>query len=181
MTPYVALLRGVNLGGNRMVAMADLRELCARLGFRDARTLLQSGNLVFSTAGRQPAALEKLLETETAKRLRVQTAYFVRTPGEWDDVIARNPLAKEAAADPGRLVVMCLKDAPIRGAEKALRAAIKGPEVAHVDGRAAYIYFPDGQGRSKLTTALIDRSLGTIGTARNWNTVKKIAAILAGG
>jgi uncharacterized protein (DUF1697 family) len=181
MTPYIALLRGVNLGGNRMVAMADLRALCERLGFQDARTLLQSGNLVFQSAGRKPAALEKLLEAETARRLRIETTYFIRTASEWDDVIARNPLTKEAQADPGRMVVMCLKDAPARGAEKTLRAAIKGPEIAHVDGREAYIYFPDGQGRSKLTTALLDKSLGTVGTARNWNTVKKIAASLAGG
>ena len=177
----IALLRGVNLGGNRMVAMSDLRNLCTRLGFEDARTLLQSGNLIFRAGSRKPAALEKLLETETAKRLRIETTYIIRTAPEWEDVVERNPFPKEAVADPGRLLVMCLKDAPARDAEKALRAAIKGPEIAHVVGRAAYIYFPDGQGRSKLTTAVIDKNLGTIGTARNWNTVKKIEAILAGG
>jgi uncharacterized protein (DUF1697 family) len=86
----------------------------------------------------------------------------------------------EAKSDPGHLVVMALKDAPAASAVKALQAAIKGREIVRAAGRHAYIVYPDGIGRSKLTNALIEKTLATRGTARNWNTVMKLAA-MAGG
>jgi uncharacterized protein (DUF1697 family) len=167
MTTYIALLRGVNVGGNTMISMADLRERAARLGLQEPRTLLQSGNLVFRS-GKSPAQLEKLLEKELG------VAVFVRTAAEWKAVVAANPFPDEAKSDPGRLVVLCLKDA--RDAAD-LAPAIAGPEVARGKGRAIYLYYPDGQGRSKLTNAVIERKLGTSGTARNWNTTLKLAAL----
>ena len=185
MANHIALLRGVNLAGHKMIAMADLRRLCSTLGFDDPRTILQSGNLVFrgrkagAGAARTREAIERLLEQETEKRLKVKTTFFVRTAAEWDAIVSRNPLTKEAGRDPGRMLVYCLKDTPARGAADALRAAIAGPEVAHVIGREAYLYYPDGVGRSKVTTAIIDRALGTLVTGRNWNTVMKLAALAA--
>ena len=179
MTTYLALLRGINVGGHKQVAMADLRDLLTHLGFEDARSVLQSGNLVFRSATRSGARLERLLETAAEKRLSLQTDFFVRTAEEWQDVIARNPFPKEAACDPGRLVVAFLKDA--RGAKdaRALQAAITGPEVVRIDGRQAYIYYPNGQGRSRLTNALIEAKLGSRATARNWNTVVRLGALAA--
>src|ERR1700691_6060260 len=99
---HIALLRGVNVGGHRAVAMSDLRDLITDLGFSDARTLLQSGNLVFRGDGRTSAALEQLLETEAAKRLGLQADFLVRSADEWKDVVARNPFPKEAERDPRR-------------------------------------------------------------------------------
>jgi uncharacterized protein (DUF1697 family) len=171
---YIALLRGVNLGPHKRVSMADLRELVTRLGCEDAQSLLNSGNLVFRARTKSPADLERVLEAETKKRLGVETQYFLRTVDEWKDVIARNPMRKEAVSDPGHLLVGCLKDAPDAKAAKALDAAIPGREVARVVGHQVYIYYPDGIGTSKLTGSIIDRALGTRGTARNWNTVMKL-------
>jgi uncharacterized protein (DUF1697 family) len=179
MTRLVALLRAVNLAGKRRVEMVGLRDLVARLGFRGGRSLMQSGNLVFDSDGRTSAELERLLETETAKRLGVQTDYFVRTSKEWSRIIADNPFPREAKKDPGHLLVVCLKKAPAATDVKSLRAAIRGPEIVRAEGRQAYIVYPDGVGRSKLTAALIERKLGTRGTARNWNTVLKLEAMLA--
>ena len=177
MNTYIALLRGVNLAGKRKVAMADLRAMLTALRFTNPQSLLQSGNLVFQSDARNPAQLERLLETETLKRLKLQTEYFVRTTKEWDAVVAANPFPAEAKKDPGHLVVCALKDSPTPTAVKALQAAIKGRETVRAKGNHAYIYYPDGIGRSKLTAAVIDKHLGTRGTARNWNTTLKLAAL----
>ena len=177
-TVHVALLRAVNLAGLNRVAMGDLRELCEGLGLSGATTLLQSGNVVFRSP-RVAASLERLLEVETRKRLKVDTSYFLRTAAEWHTMMARNPFPDEARRDPGRLIVMFLRDAPSPRDVGALQAAIKGREVVKADGRHAYITYPDGQGRSRLTNAIIEKALGTTGTARNWNTVVKLAALAA--
>ena len=174
---HVALLRGVNVGGQKLVAMADLRDLLARLGFADVRTLLQSGNLVFRGGTRSGAPLERWLAAETAKRLALETDFFVRTADEWKAVIAQNPFAEEAERDPAHLVVMFLRDAPGAKAAQALQDAITGREVVRAMGRHAYIVYPDGIGPSRLTHALVEKMLGTRGTGRNWNTVLKLGAL----
>jgi uncharacterized protein (DUF1697 family) len=179
-TTYVALLRGVNVGGRNMVAMQELRKLCERLGLEDVRTLMQSGNVVFRSASREAAALEARLEQETAKKLGVKPAYFVRTADEWAALVKRNPFREEAARDPGHMLVSFMKQAPGAGALEALRAAIVGRELVEARGREAYFVFPDGVGRSKLTPNVIEKHLGGSGTARNWNTVLKLLALTRG-
>jgi uncharacterized protein (DUF1697 family) len=159
--------------------MADLRELVTAVGFQEARSLLQSGNLAFRGDRRSPVQLERLLEREAASRLDLQTDFFVRTGAEWQQVIAGNPFRAEAARDPGHLVVVVLKTAPSAEQLRALRAAVKGREVVEMQDRHAFIVFPDGMGRSRLTTALIERKLGTRSTARNWNTVLKLGALVS--
>ena len=157
--------------------MSDLRGFCAAIGLEDARTLLQSGNVVFRSTRRTCASLEKLLEAEAAKRLGLETGFFVRTAAELKEAIARNPFPGEAKRDPSHLLVLFLKDAPAADNVKALQAAITGPEVVRAVGRHAYITYPSGIGTSRLTTAVIERRLGTSGTGRNWNTVTKLSAL----
>ena len=94
-------------------------------------------------------------------------------------VVADNPFPNEAKNDPGHLLVVVLKDAPDRAAVAALQKAIKGREVVKAKGRQAYIVYPDGVGHSKLTMTLIEKTLGTRGTGRNWNTVLKLRALTA--
>jgi len=173
---HIALLRAVNLAAKNMVAMADLRAMAEGLGFQQAQTLLQSGNLVFDSKP-TGARLESLLEATAKKKLGLETDFFVRTAREWQDLIAANPFPAEAKSDPSHLVLLCLKKAPDRQALTALRQAIKGRERVETEGRQAYAVYPDGIGRSKLTMALIEKHLGTSGTGRNWNTVLKLAAV----
>jgi len=178
MSAYVALLRAVNVGGRNAIAMRDLRRMLEQAGLEEARTLLQSGNVVFRATRATPAKLESLLETQTEKRLGVRTNYVVRSAAEWDAIVAGNPYAREAQDDPGRLVVYALKRPPATRAADALHEAIAGPEYFALADRHAYIVYPEGQGRSKLTAAVIDRALGVRGTARNWNTVLKLQAMV---
>ena len=172
---YIALLRGINVGGHKMVAMSDLVALLGRLGFDDARSLLQSGNLVFRTTGKTAAQLERLLESEVLKRLGLETKFFVRSEADWKAVIEQNPFPGEAKSDPARLIAMFLERAPESENVKALLAAIKGRETLRAGSRHLYIVYPDGMGTSKLTNAVIEKKLGMRGTARNWNTVMKLA------
>lgn len=173
---FVALLRAVNLGPRNKVGMADLRKLAGELGLEDCTTLLQSGNLVFRTSARG-ASLEPLLEEAVRSRLRVDTDFFVRSDQDWKAVLAGNPFDQEAARDPAHLLVMFLKAAPPASAVEALRQAIKGRERVEVVGRQAYFVYPDGIGRSRLTSAVIESKLGTRGTGRNWNTVRKLGEL----
>jgi len=176
MTSYVALLRGVNVGGNKMVAMAELRAMLEALGFEDAKTLLQSGNAVFRGKAATPARLETLLETETKKRFGLACDYHVRTAAELDAAIAANPLQAEAKKDPSHLLLHFFK-APLDPAKvKAAQAAIPGPELVRCDGRHMYMFYPDGIGNSKADV-VVGKTIGVRGTARNWNTVTKLAAL----
>jgi len=174
---YIALLRAVNVGGRSQVAMSDLRQLLADLGFADVISLLQSGNLVFKTNVGPAGKLEATLGAETQKRLGLKTAFFVRSARELGAVIASNPFAAEAQRDPSHFLVLFLKDAPKAHAVEKLRAAIKGPELVQAQGKHLYAVYPAGIGRSRLTNTVIEAKLGTQGTGRNWNTVLKLAAL----
>jgi uncharacterized protein (DUF1697 family) len=179
MTTHVALLRAINVGGRNRVSMHDLRALLADIGLTNIRSLLQTGNVVFDSRGRSPAELERQLECAAADRLGLDTVFLVRTAREWREIVAANPFPAEAESGPGHLLVMPLKDAPAADRLAELEAAIAGREVIGAVDRQLYIVYPDGIGRSKLTTALIERKLTTQGTARNWNTVLKLASLLA--
>ena len=179
-TEYIALLRAVNVAGHKPVAMAGLRALLAELGFADPRSLLQSGNLLFRTAAQPTVRLEQQLEVAAKKRLGLETDFFVRTAEDWRGLVARNPFRDEARRDPGHLVAVLLRDAPRPENVAALQAAIKGREIVRGGGRHLYAVYPDGMGRSRLTNALIEMALGTRATARNWNTVLKLADLLVG-
>lgn len=178
MPAFVALLRAVNLGPHNKVGMADLKALAESLGLSEARTLLQSGNLLFQSKTKSGAALEKQLEGALAKELGLKTPVIVRSATEWRAAIDANPFTKEAKSDPSHLVVMALKSKIEKAALAALTAAIVGRERVKTAGQELYAVYPDGIGESKLTAALIEKKLGVSGTARNWNTVQKIAAVL---
>ena len=174
----VALIRGVNVGGHRAVAMSDLRDLLAELGLKDARSMLQSGNLVFRCGARAGAGLERLLEAEAEKRLGLRSDFLIRSTKEWRQVVARNPFRIEAERDPSHLVVMFLK-APVNAKDvTAVQAQMADCGRIRGDGREVYIVYPDGIGQSRLTNALLETKLGIRGTGRNWNTVLKIAAMV---
>jgi uncharacterized protein (DUF1697 family) len=179
MTAHIALLRAVNIGSHNKVGMAELRACLEQQGFVRVRTLLQSGNVVFGGGRLRGAALERRLEETARAALGVDTPFIVRTREEWDASVAANPFPEEAADGPGHLLLFCLKDAPPADAEARLRAAVKGRERVRVRGRQAYLVYPDGVGRSKLTVSVVERSLGSRGTGRNWNTVLKLQALAA--
>jgi len=173
MPTRIALLRAINVGGVS-VAMADLRAFFEKLGFESVRTLLQTGNVVFESS--RKGDLEKLLEAEAVKRMKLATDFLVRDAREWQAILDGNPFPKMAETDPGHLIVMPLKDPPTAAGVAALRSAIPGREKVEPGSRHLYLTYPDGIGTSRLTIRVIESKLGTRGSARNWNTARKIAA-----
>ena len=179
MPALVVLFRAINVGGRSTVAMSDLRAMAARLGLCGPRTLLQSGNVVVSTDATDLRALEASIEDAARADLGVETRVIVRSADQWAALVAALPFPEFARENPSHLLVMPLRDAPAAPAEATLRAAIVGREEVAVRGTTAYLVYPDGIGRSKLTATVVERHLGTIGTGRNWTTVTRIAAALS--
>jgi uncharacterized protein (DUF1697 family) len=164
-----ALLRGVNLGG-RKVVMSELRAACEAAGFSDVRTLLASGNLVLGSK-LSGETLERKLEAVIADALGLKTDVFVRSPAALTAIIGANPFAAFAKKDPSHLVVLFMRG-PLSAAQKGAFAAHAGPEQMQPGKGCLYITYPDGIGESKL-------KVPALGTARNWNTVLKLAAMTA--
>ena len=178
MKTLIALLRGVNVGGNKRLSMAELRAFIEALGFTRVQTLLQSGNLVFRSDGlRDDSALEFILETEAAKRLGLQTTFILRTPSDWAEVIDRNPFPEAAAKDPSHLLVMFFREPPPAEAVEFLHTTAVGVERIQPDGRQMYGVFPAGIADSKLANALMSPRVGRRASGRNWNTVVKLGAL----
>lgn len=174
MATYVALLRAVNLGGATEISMRSLTEAARHAGFTDVVTLGRSGNLVVRGPVRTPERVGRDLQEALQQGRGPRTECFVRTSAEWDAAIRGNPFPAMAKADPSHLTMNVLRDAPSLESWAALRARVTGREQIAEAGRHAYIVYPDGIGRSRLTLALLERTLGTTSTARNWNTVLKL-------
>lgn len=172
----VALLRAVNVGG-RKLPMAELRALCAGLGWEDVATYIQSGNVVFSAAGR-PAAIEKALEDAIAGRFGLDVPVIVRTAAEWALYPAGNPFPEAAKDEPNRLMLLLTKRPAAPGAEALIQARAQAGERVRRAGDALWFHYPGGAGTSKLTPSLIDRATGSPGTARNYRTVLKLKEML---
>lgn len=174
----IFLLRAVNLGGATTIKMEALRGIAEALGFRHPTTLLQSGNLVAAHDGASAEAAARL-EAVLAKDFAYAPGVIARSRSELDEAIARNPLPLSAGQDPKFLQYIALASRPESGALERLTADYAGPETIALRGSDLFVYYAEGVGRSKLTNALIERRLGVKGTARNWNTVTKLAALAA--
>jgi uncharacterized protein (DUF1697 family) len=171
MTTMIALLRGVNVGGNGKVKMEELRKVCEAMGLRDVRTYIQSGNIVFRT---KMADVGPKLEKEIERAFGVKTFVVIRTAAELRALTECNPLP---GVDPKKLLVSFLRSTPTAEAIEAVRKMEITPEEIHIIGSEMFIHFPLGQGVSKLPMAKVDRTLGTAGTGRNWNTVMALLAM----
>ena len=172
MARVIALLRAVNVGG-RTLPMAELRALCAELGWKGAETYIQSGNLVFTAAGKA-AALEAQLEEAIKRRFGLEVPAIVRTAAQWGSYAESNPFPKVAEEVPNRLQLLVSKRPPDEGAADRLMERATAGEVVKAAGGALWFHFPEGGGRSKLTPAAIDKAAGSPSTSRNWRTVMKL-------
>jgi uncharacterized protein (DUF1697 family) len=172
MSTQVALLRGINVGSHNRIPMADLRLLLAELGYPDARTLVQSGNIVLS-AELAPAELAAELERAIVDRFGVQTPVVVRTREELAEVVALNPLG-DVANEHKLYQVSFLSAEPDPETVSKLAQDDFAPERFVRVGREIYAWHPDGVHNSRLARMLSDKRLGVVVTARNWKTTTKL-------
>jgi uncharacterized protein (DUF1697 family) len=167
---YVALLRGINVGGRKKVAMADLREALGALGHDDVETYLQSGNAVFTSTDTDPRALAGEIEQELMSRLGMDVKVLVRTAGELAQVVDGNPFP-DGTAEPKKLHVAFLSAAPGDERVAGFDPAPYAPDELRLGDRAVYLWYPNGYGRTRLTNDVLERKLGVTASTRNWNTV----------
>lgn len=178
MSTFVSLFRGINVGGHQMVRMDELKELYLSLGCKDIVTYIQSGNVVCSTDDPDVAQLARQIEDSFAQKFGFRAKVIVRTAGELQEIIVNNPFQNDPTKESKRILVLFLTSRPESDAEEDLRKAYSGPEEIHIIGQEAYIYYPDGMGRSKLTLTLLEKKLKTGGTGRNWNTVLQLQKLV---
>jgi uncharacterized protein (DUF1697 family) len=170
MTVFIALLRGINVGGNRMLAMERLREICAEAGLGDVRSYVNSGNLVF-TAGGKAEAQEKVIEAAIERHFGFKVDVMVRTAKEWSAYIAGNPLRDLADQHPTQVMLVVPKQPLSSQAVEALRAKALDDERVEAAGPVVWIYRAQPASRSKLAAA----PPGDIPvTTRNWRTVLRL-------
>jgi uncharacterized protein (DUF1697 family) len=171
----IALLRGINVGRAKRVSMADLRTLFEELGYRDVKTLLQSGNVVFT--GKVGASTALRIEKAIVESLGVSSRITMLSASELARAIKENPLTR-IAHNPSRHMIAILKDPADRKLLASLSREDWSPEVFALGKRVAYFWCPDGILESRVAKA-IDRSLGDRVTTRNWTTLNKLNALAA--
>lgn len=173
MPRFVALLRGINVGKAKRIAMADLRALLESLGHTQVTTLLNSGNAVFTSGTRAaPAKMAQTIHSAIAKTLGVDTFVIVKSATEMAAVVAGNVLATQDM-DPSRLLVTLTQELGALNTITALGAVAWDAEKLHIGQHAAYLWCADGILQSKAGTALL-KGLADAGTTRNWATIEKI-------
>ncbi len=180
MTRCVSLLRGINVGGNKAVRMDALKELHESLGLQRVETYIQSGNVVFTSDDATPAQLSSQIEEAFQHKFGFLSKVIVRTADEFNVIIENNPFKDQPMKETKWIVAMFLASDPINTALEDIQKTYSGPEELHIIGQEAYIYYPEGIGRSKLTNTFLEKKLKTVGTARNWNTVLRLQKMMEG-
>ena len=170
MTTFIALLRGINVGGNRMVAMGELRDLCREAGLADVRSYVNSGNLVFTGTGK-PEEQEKRIEAAIEKHYGFAVDVMVRNAHDWSAYVRGNPFPELAEKHPNFVMLLVPKQPLSADAVASLRDKAVGEERVEKVGDVVWIYYANGAGRSKLAAAKPGRIPVT---ARNWRTVLKL-------
>lgn len=176
-TTYVALLRGINVGGSHKVPMKDLREIVADSGGEDIATYVQSGNVVFHSTKNAPDLVDDL-EARLERAFGFEIPTIVRTEAEMAKVVEQNPWPDDDL-EPTKLVVVFYQTAPKTDTFASIDASAFEPERFVLTSRELYLDLPGGQGRSKLAGAIGKPKLAPPGTARNWRSVTTLAKMAA--
>jgi uncharacterized protein (DUF1697 family) len=181
MTQYIAILRGINVGGNRKVKMADLKELFTGLGFTEISTYIQSGNVLFSSAkAEDTVALGDKLEQAIVDTFGFDVPVIVRTVEELQQAVATNPFYALPDSDIERLHLTFLKTAPEADKLDAINQINHTPDQFNIIGNHAFVYCSGRYSESKLTNSFFEKKLKVPATTRNWKTVLKLVDLSLG-
>lgn len=173
---FVALLRGINVGGKNKLPMKDLVAIFERAGCVETRHYIQSGNVVFEAPPALASKIPAVVQLAIQKEIGLRVPVLVRSAKELRAVAAGNPFLA-AGAEPDALHVMFLVDAPSKVAIAALDPDRSPPDAFAVVGREIYLSCPNGVARTKLSNAWFDAKLTTTSTGRNWRTVLKLVSM----
>ena len=171
---YIAMLRGINVSGQKAVRMERLRESCSALGFGSVQTYVQSGNVVFLERERSPSDLFKAIAQAILGDFGFEVSIVIRTSKEMKSMIERNPFLKDRGVDQSKLYVTFLLETPPKGDLKNLQKLSSEADRFHIGRQEIYLYCPGGYGRTKLSNSAFEKALSVRATTRNWKTVNAL-------
>ena len=178
MVTYIALLRGINVGGHRLIKMAHLKVLFEALGFGAVRTYIQSGNVIFQAdEAEHEQPLRQRIEQEIVAVFGFSVVVALRTGDELARVIMNSPFAPDALLEGERLYVALLAETPALPCVERLLASQTAPDEFHVLGREVYLLYRQNMRATQLTNTLLESRLGVPATTRNWRTLTTLAAM----
>ena len=177
MPAHIAMLRGINVSGHKIIKMEQLRASFEALSFRSVKTYVQSGNVVFEAENDSAATLAGRIEKKIRCDFGFSVVVLLKTSKDMEQIVRDNPLLREAGIDHSKLHVTFLSDAAPKTAEDRLKALAANPERFHVNGSEIYLYCPNGYGTTKLSNNAIEKKLGVGATTRNWKSVNALLAM----
>lgn len=177
MATFIALLRGINVGGKHKLPMALLREHMEQAGALCVRTYIQSGNVVFESSTRQAKAITKRASASLEQAVGFAVPIIVRSETAWSKLIEDNPMPEAAHDDPKLVHALILDAAPTAAAARNFEPICDRGERVELVGDVVYVHYAQGSARSKLSVVTIGAALSRTGTARNWRTVLKLQAM----
>lgn len=180
MTTYVALLYSVVIDKTRRVVMADLRGIAEALGYRNVRTLVSTGNMMFEADEQPVGGLETAFETAFAAFHGKHVDIIIRSADDWRRLLSANPFGEESEAHPDRVVVRVMREPADSRCLELFRPYLTAGEQVRLINGDLWIAFPGQPSQSRLAGVITPKRMGGIGTARNWNTIRKLGEMLDG-
>lgn len=177
MKKYIALLRGINVSGHKLIKMADLRELLEGPIMQNVQTYIQSGNIVFESASTKSADLEQLINARINGKYGFDVPVLVKTPVELEYVLDNNLFITKFQRDPKRVYVTFLNAMPDEALIEKLKEYDYKPEEYIIDGTNLYFYSPHDYGNAKMNNNFFEKKLKVTATTRNWATINKLIAM----
>lgn len=174
MTKYIGLLRGINVSGQKLIKMDQLRASLNKLGYENIQTYIQSGNLVFESDERDQQKLQQDIHDNILDTFGFDVPVLVRSKDQWVETFEKNPFVNDRNEDITRLYVTLLAEEPTDENFESLKHFHNGPEEFIRIGLNLYIFYPNGVGKSKLDHNTIERKLKVTATSRNWKTTSKL-------
>jgi uncharacterized protein (DUF1697 family) len=173
MSTYIALLRGINVSGQKLIKMTDLKELFEAQGFQNVQTYIQSGNVIFSSKEKSSDKIKNIISNSIKQKFGFDVGLLVITPDKIEYVLKNNPYIKKKK-DIDRLYVTFLSDLPSSENIKKLNLIDYSPEEYIMDDKLVYLHVPNGYGKAKLNNNLFENKLKVEATTRNWKTINKL-------
>lgn len=177
MKTYIAMLRGINVSGQKKVPMAELKALVEGLTYQNVRTYIQSGNVLFEYKEADPLILSKQLQEKIADVFGFEVPVIIRTPEEMQTVIKANPFIKAHETEPEKIYLTFLAETPDKEHIAKLQELRYEPEQFVLSGKEIYLYVPEGYGNAKLNNNLFENKLKVKATTRNWKTVNELVRL----
>lgn len=179
MNTYIALLRGINVSGQKKIKMAELREHLAELPYHNIQTYIQSGNILFGREEAEIGLIEKEIRSKIEEKYGFDVPIMVKTREDFEYVVSHHPFIHQRNEDPKFVHITFLEEKPDLEKVNALAAGEYTSEEYQIDGSFFYLFAPNGYGRAKLNNNFIERKLKVRATTRNWKTVNKLLEMVS--